>query len=111
MHKSQATLSIATVNVLRVFGEMIQVARRERRMSQQSLAERIGVSRQTVSAIEKGDSKVSVGAVFEAATVVGVPLLAESKKDLQQLSTVVSGLASLLPERTHNRKVEIDDDF
>ncbi len=111
MQSSQTALSISTVNVLRVFGEMIQVARRERRMSQQSLAERIGVSRQTVSAIEKGDSKVSVGAVFEAATVVGVPLLAESKKDLQQLSTVVSGLASLLPERTHNRKVEIDDDF
>ena len=46
-----------------------------------------------------------------AAVVVGIPLLAESKQGLQQLSTVVAGLASLLPERARARKVEVDDDF
>jgi len=111
MRKTSINLSLNTKSTLQVFGDMIHVARRERQMSQQSLAERIGVTRQTISAIEKGDSKVSIGAVFEAATVVGIPLLAENRQDLQKLSTVVAGLASLLPERTHDQKVEIDDDF
>jgi len=111
MHKPPENLSLNTEKTLCVFGEMIQIARRERRISQQSLAERVGVSRQTISAIEKGDSKVSIGTVFEAAMVVGVPLLAENRQSLQQLSTVVSGLASLLPERTRTKKIKIDDDF
>lgn len=111
MTKKSINLSLHTEKTLHVFGEMIQVARCERKMSQQSLAERIGVSRQTISAIEQGDAKVSIGAVFEAAQVVGIPLLSESKQGLQQLSTVVAGLASLLPERTHTQKVELDDDF
>ena len=111
MSKPASNLSLQTEKVLHVFGEMIRVARCERKMSQQSLAERVGVSRQTISAIEQGDSKVSIGTFFEAAQVVGIPLLAESKQGLQQLSTVVAGLASLLPERTRTQKVELDDDF
>lgn len=111
MSNISPNLSLNTENTLHVFGAMIQVARRERKMSQQSLVERIGVSRQTISAIEQGDSKVAIGTVFEAAVVVGIPLLAESKQGLQQLSTVVAGLASLLPERARGRKVELDDDF
>lgn len=111
MTKATVKLSLQTEKILHILGEMILIARSERKMSQQSLAERVGVSRQTISAIEQGDSKVAIGTVFEAAQIVGIPLLANDKKDLQQLSTVVAGLSSLLPERTRTQKVELDDDF
>lgn len=90
---------------------MVRAARLERKMPQQDLAERLGVSRQTVSSIERGDGKVAVGTVFEAAAIVGIPLLAESTRDLQRLSTTVAGLASLLPERARSVSAELDDDF
>ena len=106
----QATLSLRTKTTLHVFGSMIRAARLERKMPQQELAERLGVSRQTVSTLEKGDAAVAIGTVFEAAAIVGIPLLAESTSDLQHLSTTVASLATLLPERART-PVELDDDF
>ena len=107
----QPSLSTRTQTTLHVFGSMIRAARLERKMPQQELAERMGVSRQTVSAIEKGDAKVAIGTAFEAAAIVGIPLLAESTRDLQRLSMTVASLASLLPERARAPQVELDDDF
>lgn len=105
------TLSSRTRTILNVFGSMIRAARLERKMPQAELAERLGVSRQTVSSIEKGDAKVAVGTVFEAAAVVGIPLLAESTRELQRLSGAVANLTQLLPERVHANTVELDNDF
>ncbi len=111
MQSSMLTLSARTVITLEVFGHMIRAARLERKMPQAELAERLGVSRQTISALERGDAKVAVGAVFEAATIVGIPLLTDNARDLQRLSTTVAHLASLLPERARTAKVELDNDF
>jgi hypothetical protein len=63
-----------------------------------------------VSAIEQGDAKVGVGIVFEAAYIVGIPLLAPDRIALDQLATVVAGLATLLPSRTGSMR-EVNDDF
>ena len=57
---------------------MIEAARLERGMSQTELSRRLGVSRSTVIALEKGTAKVSVGTVFEAATIVGILMEIES---------------------------------
>ena len=43
-------------------GEQIRLARRRRRLSLKLIAERTGLSRQTISKIEKGDPTVSFGA-------------------------------------------------
>jgi putative transcriptional regulator len=43
-------------------------------MTQQELAERIGVTRQTVNAIEQGKYSPSLEAAFRIAVVFGVPL-------------------------------------
>jgi len=102
--------SKTTQQILQTFGQMIRLARLERKMPQSELAERLGVSRQTVSAIEQGDPKVGVGVVFEAASIVGIPLLSNDKYELERLSTLVGGLASLLPSRTAGVK-ELSDDF
>ncbi len=41
-------------------------------MSQTELGERVGVSRYTISCLEKGKPNVAIGTVFEAATIVGI---------------------------------------
>ena len=43
-------------------------------MTQQALADRIGVTRQTVNAIELGKYSPSLDVAFRIATVFGVPL-------------------------------------
>ena len=68
-------------------------------------------SRSTVISLEKGDPKVSVGTVFEAATTVGIPLLASDQRELDRLATTVANLTRVLPERSQRKKVAVTDDF
>lgn len=105
-----ANYSRLSLQILQTFGQMIRLARLERKMPQTELAERLGVSRQTVSAVEQGDPKVGIGIVFEAALILGISLLAPDHQALDKLSTVVGGLATLLPSRTGAAK-ELSDDF
>ncbi len=103
------SLSKITKVTLVTLGQMIKSARLERKQSQADLADRLNVSRYTVMALERGDPKVHIGAVFEAAYIVGVPLLSE---DLPKVAAQVSHLVSVLPRRArrHSKK-EKDNDF
>ena len=80
-------------------------------MSQEELARRLGVSRLTVRAIEKGSPTVALGTVFEAAVVVGIPLLAEDRSELGQLATSVAAIAQILPKVGRGKVRNVDDDF
>ena len=51
-----------TQNLLCQMGEQIRLARLRRHLSSELVAERAGVSRQTVTAIEKGSASVALGA-------------------------------------------------
>lgn len=105
------TLSSPTKTALLLLGQLIKTARQQRSMSQRELAERLGVSRQTVMAIETGKPNVAVGTVLEAAHIVGVPLLSDDKAALTQWQATLTGFKALLPERVHSKKVKIDDNF
>ena len=72
------SLELRILSVLQTVGAMIEAARLERGMSQTELSRRLGVSRSTVIALEKGTAKVSEGTVFEAATIVGILMEIES---------------------------------
>jgi len=111
MIKKPLPLSSSTLSVLKTLGAMVKAARLERGMSQAELSERLGVSRYTVIALEKGEPKVGVGTMFEAATIVGIPLLASDQDELNKLATTVANLTSILPERGRRKKVTLDDDF
>ena len=111
MTKQPLPLSSSTLSVLNTLGAMIKAARLERGMSQAELSRRLGVSRYTVIALEKGDPKVGVGTVFESATIVGIPLLADDQRALNKLATTVANLTSILPERGRRKKVALQDDF
>lgn len=94
------SLSRMSLLAIKDLGAMIKGCRLERGITQQDLADRINVSRYTVIAIERGDPKVSVGVIFEAAYIVGIPLLAENTAELKTLSLNLSSLAAILPKRS-----------
>jgi len=53
------------------FGSNLALARRRRRLSQQSMAERIGVSVASLRRLEKGDPGLSWGTIARALYVMG----------------------------------------
>jgi transcriptional regulator with XRE-family HTH domain len=57
-----------------LLGQQIELARSRRGMSREELAERAGISTDTLREIEKGGMTVAVGLVFEVAALVGVCL-------------------------------------
>ena len=58
-----------TIEALTLLADAIKVARREKGMRTQELAERAGISRGLLQRIEQGDAGCSIGAVFEVATI------------------------------------------
>jgi len=101
-----------TVEATRLLGQLIKLARKKRRMSEHELAERANVSRSTIQKVEKGDPSVNIGLVFEAATVVGVPLFntanAASLKTQNDTANEKLALLSRTPSRDSS---ELKDDF
>ena len=108
---AQIHISNHTRRTIKILAAMITAARKERKMSQLELAQRLGASRSTVVAIEQGSPTVALGTVFEAAVTVGIPLLAEDKKELDQLATSIAAIARVLPKRGRGRTQVVDDDF
>jgi transcriptional regulator with XRE-family HTH domain len=104
-------LSPPARTALQALAAQLKAARLEQRMAQAALAERLGVSRYTVIAFERGDAAVSIGTVLEAAAILGVPLMAESPRDLAVGQAHVQSLLRLLPARGRTTPVKVDDDF
>ena len=61
-------------NSIMLLSQLIQVARKEQKLTTQEVADRAGISRNFFQRIEKGDPKCNIGAFFEVATIVGVKL-------------------------------------
>ena len=106
-----ATISPQTAEALRLLAAAIKVHRLRRNWSIDELATRVGVSHPTIIKMERGDPRVAVGTVFEAATLVGVPLFDEDpiarSRHEQRLATELS----LLPQAGRARRASVDDDF
>ncbi len=99
--KSQApaTLPRAARQALLKLGSDIVVARKKRRISTVSMAERAFISRSTLIRIEKGDPTVSMGAYLTVLAILG---LAEKVGDLADRASDVVGLdidEERLPQR------------
>ncbi len=59
------------VETLRRLGQTVRLARLRRNLSQAELAERMGVARPTVAALEKGNPGVGIGPLLKAMSVMG----------------------------------------
>ncbi len=92
-------------------GDLIKVARQEHFFSQAAFSKRLCVTRQTIMAIEKGDPKVAIGTVFEAAYLLGVPLFAQDNDQLSKWQSVLADFSAILPKRTRRKKYKVNNDF
>lgn len=96
----------------RLLGARIRLARRERRWSQDELAARAGITARTLSKIERGDLSVGLGAAFEAAALVGVPLFDADRSRLSTELDRAAARSALLPRPSRARSdTDVHDDF
>ena len=105
------TYSRVTREATELFGKLIRLGRKERKMTENELAGRAGISRATLQKIERGDLKCEVGLFFEVATLVGVKLFGtdNSQTVSMHLGRIDDKLA-LLPQSIRT-SVKVDDDF
>ncbi len=94
-----------------LLGQLIRRARVERKMTAEQLAERAGISRGLVQRIEKGDPGCAIGAVFEAAAIVGVRLFDADQPALSTMIENNKALLALLPQSARASRTETKDDF
>ena len=94
-----------------LLGKLIRRRRKERKMTEQELANRSGISRGLLQRIEKGNPKCEIGVVFEAAAIVGVTLFNAEHKALRQHLRQTEDVLTLLPASIRESKKDFDDDF
>lgn len=100
-----------TRHALGLLGKLIRVARIERGLTAQALADRAGISRTTLSSIEKGAAGPEIGIVFEVAALVGVRLFDHDERALQLHAARLDEKLTLLPKSVRHGVKKIDDDF
>jgi len=94
-----------------LLGQLIRRARIERKLTVAGLAERAGRSRGLVQRIEKGDRGCAIGAVFEAAAIVGVRLFDADQATLAGTMSANTAILALLPKTVRVSDIEAEDDF
>jgi len=109
--QAASTYSRITRHAANLLGKQIRIARKERKMTAQDLADRAGISRGLLQRIEKGNLKCQVGAVFEAATLVDLKLFEADEPSLIARIRQADDKIALLPKHIHPSKKVVDDDF
>lgn len=101
----------ATREATELLGKLIRLQRRERRMSEDDLAGRAGITRRTLQRIERGDPRCAIGLFFELAVLVGVKLFdADDRASLAPHLGRVNDKLAVLPSRIRS-SVKVDDEF
>ncbi len=94
-----------------LLGKQIRLGRKERKWTEQELAERANISRATLRKIENGELSVAIGLVFEAAALVGVKLFDPERTSLDAHLARTDDKLALLPRAVRQRGKTVDDDF
>jgi transcriptional regulator with XRE-family HTH domain len=94
-----------------LLGQLIRKARIDRKMTAEELADRAGLSRGLLRRIENGDLGCALGAVFEAAAIVGVRLFDADEPALTRAVESNTAMMTLMPKSVRTSHVKVDDDF
>jgi transcriptional regulator with XRE-family HTH domain len=94
-----------------LLGQLIRRARIEHKMTAEELADRAGVSRGLLRRIENGDLGCTLGAVFEAAAVVGVRLFDTDQAAITSAVASNAAVMTLLPKAVRAPHVGLDENF
>ncbi|SEJ96429.1 Helix-turn-helix [Sphingobium sp. AP50] len=100
-----------TREAITLLGRLVLLGRRQKRMTAELLAERIGVSRGTLRRLENGDPKVEIGVYFEAAAIVGIELFESDLKGVTAMTERTRDRLAVLPKYVRENDREVDDDF
>lgn len=111
MPKPKRAYARYTVESIELLGKMIRYRRKQRRMTETELAERLGIARSTVQRVEKGDPKVEIGIMFEAAALVGVQLFGTDDKGIKALSQRIEDRIAVLPKHVYKAGKKVIDEF
>ena len=104
-------LSRYSHDALALLGQNVRRRRIERKITAAELAERAGLSRGLVQRIEKGDPGCAIGAVFEAAAIVGVRLFDADQAMLSRALGANAAIITLLPRSVRSPVPKAKDDF
>ena len=100
-----------TRDAAEMLGKLIRLGRKERKMTEEDLSGRAGISRRTLQKIERGDLKCEIGLVFEVANIVGVKLFSDEENlNRYSYTSRIDDKLALIPKRVR-RVVTVDDDF
>ena len=100
-----------TRDATELLGKLIRLGRKERKMTEEELSGRAGISRRTLQKIERGDPKCEIGLVFEVAHIVGVKLFSDEENTTRYTyGRHIDDKLALLPKRV-SRPLKINDDF
>jgi transcriptional regulator with XRE-family HTH domain len=100
-----------SLNALAYLGQLVREARIGKSMTAADLAARAGISRSLLQRIERGDPSCSMGAVFEAAVICGVPLFEADHRLMAQQLTRQKEKMALLPKAVRPSHKAVRDDF
>lgn len=109
--KETRTYSRYTLEALKLLAVQIKAKRLERRITAENLAERAGISRDSLYRIEHADPTCSIGLVFEVAAILNISLFQSNYNDLLNQNKMAEEKLTLLPSRAKTKPIEIDDDF
>ncbi|GGK39908.1 helix-turn-helix transcriptional regulator [Salinarimonas ramus] len=104
-------LSRQTREAVRLLGLAVRDLRLARGITVAEVAERAGVSRGLVNRVEAGDPGTGIGAAFEIAAIVGVPLFDPDPKVVSREIALARERLALLPSAARVRTSEVKDDF
>jgi transcriptional regulator with XRE-family HTH domain len=105
------TLSPHAREALQILATLIRGERLRRGWTEAGLAERVGVSRATIVAVEAAKPGVAIGTMFEAAALLDVALFSPSPDLRDAYRARKDAELALLPAVARPRSDEVDDDF
>lgn len=100
-----------SLGALELLGQFVREARLSKALTTTDLAARAGISRALLGRIERGDPGCSIGAVFEVATICGVPLFEQESRQLTTHLALHREKMALLPKAVRVRNKGVKDDF
>jgi len=111
MSKAPIRTGIIAKAALSHFAALLRVRRKERNLTLNELADRLGVSTPTVRKVLGGSASVAIGTYFEAAHILGVSLFDPDSDRFAVVASRTAEVDSLLPKRVRNSSPEMNDDF
>lgn len=100
-----------SLDALALLGQLIREGRLAKSLTTSDLSTRAGISRSLLQRIERGDPGCSIGAVFEVATICGVPLFESDARSLAERLALHREKLVLLPKAVRVGARTVQDDF